>query len=40
MRYGKKRTKVFLKSQGYDILKLVVTRYNATRKPKTATKKE
>jgi hypothetical protein len=32
--------KVFLQEQGYDVWNSVVTGYNATNKPKTATKKE
>jgi hypothetical protein len=34
------RMKVFLQAQGYDVWHSVVTGYNATKKPKTATKKE
>jgi hypothetical protein len=32
--------KTFLQAQGYDVWKSVVTGYTATKKPKTATKKE
>jgi hypothetical protein len=32
--------KTFLEAHGYDIWHSVVTRYNATRKPKTEAKKE
>jgi hypothetical protein len=34
------RMKVFLQEHGYDVWHSVVTGYNATKKPKTATKKE
>jgi hypothetical protein len=34
------RKKIFLKEHGYDIWKSVVTRYNATKKPKIASKKQ
>jgi hypothetical protein len=34
------RMKIFLKGQGYDIWQSIVTGYNATKKPNTATKKE
>jgi hypothetical protein len=32
--------KVFLQARGYEFWHLVVTGYNATKKPKTASKKE
>jgi hypothetical protein len=34
------RTRTFLEAQGYDIWYSVVIGYNATKKPKTTTKKE
>jgi hypothetical protein len=34
------KMKVFLKTHGYDIWQSVMTRYNATKKSKIATKKE
>jgi hypothetical protein len=35
-----RRMKTFLQAHGYDVWHSVVTGYNATKKPKTATKKE
>jgi hypothetical protein len=36
----RRRMKTFLQAQGYDIWYSVVTGYNGSKKPKTATKKE
>jgi hypothetical protein len=38
--WSRRMKKFFIQAQGYDIWKSVVTGYNATKKPKTATKKE
>jgi hypothetical protein len=40
MRYGAEGRKVFLKAQGYDIWKSVVTGYDSSKREKTTTKKE
>jgi hypothetical protein len=36
----KTKMKIFLHAHGYDVRKLVVTGYNASKKPKTVAKKE